>query len=370
MRLVTVYDNPDSLIDRLLGVDQLDSNDLFHIYDVFDDHLIERMVNEKGKPGVLVNDAFIYYKDIPEGIEYIGLPIWLEQEAKKYSHSEFNDAAPLVTKHCFNFMINKKMINRYLLLKFVELFNLTDMCYTWSGSGKEFNMAKIIDELNSLGNNSPLTDEQRAFIFSPVNLIPHFIENPSESIGSENPIDSCNAISGSHVPFVGNKVMWEAGLKQIFSTSAVALISESSDFQRGAAYTEKSLFSVLALNFPIWIGGYKQAEYWEKLGFDVFNDVIDHSYQHYDTLIERCYWAFANNIKILTDRDFATKVREQCHQRLLHNRNLMLSDILGQYTENKMSQYSTEIQQAFARVADIYCKRGLDSKMLNNEKVR
>jgi hypothetical protein len=371
MRLITVYDNPESLRDKLHGIDYLDSNDLFHLYDVFDNNFIDRMLKEKGKPGVMVNDAFLFYDEMPEGLEFIGLPSWLEQEAKKYSSDEFDDFAPLVTRHCFNFMINKKLVNRYLLLKLVELFRLTNMCYTWSGSGKEFDMSGIINELNQLGNCSPLTDEQRASMFQPVGLIPHFIETPSnQSYQPENTIRSTESITGSHVPYAGNKVMWEAGLCQLFSTSAVALISESCEFQKGAVYTEKSLFSVLGLNFPIWIGGYKQAEYWEKLGFDIFSDVIDHSYQYHDTLIERCYWAFAKNIKILTDKDFAKQLRESCCTRLLHNRTQILSDIIGKYTENKMSQYSKEIQETYSRVADIYHNRGLDSKLLNSKKVR
>lgn len=371
MRLITVYDNPESLRDKLHGIDHLDSNDLFHFYDVFDNNFIDRVLREKGKPGVMVNDAFLFYDEIPEGIEYIGLPSWLEQEAKKYSLEEFDDSASLVTRHCFNFMINKKSVNRYLLLKLVELFRLTDMCYTWSGSGKEFDLSGVINELNLLGDSSPLTEEQRAFMFQPVGLIPHFIENPSSNLyQSENSIGSATEAVDSHVPFVGNKIMWEAGLCQVFSTSAVALISETCEFQKGAIYTEKSLFSALGLNFPIWVGGYKQAEYWEKLGFDIFDDVIDHSYQYYDTLIERCYWAFAKNIRILTDKDFAKQARENCHSRLLHNRTQSLTGIIDKYTENKMSQYSKEIQETYSRVADIYRNRGLDSKLLNNKKVR
>lgn len=367
MRLVTVYDNAQSLVDRLLGIDHLDSNDLFHLYDVFDDTLVERMVKEKGKPGVFVNDAFLYYEGIPKETTYIGLPLWMEQEAKKFTIDEFTDT--LVTNRCFNFMINKKLINRYLLLKLVEIFNLSSMIYTWSGLGPEENLTKIIEELDRLGDKSPLTVEQRAQLFESVKLIPHFIENPPRPSIIENPVDAVSTVNNSHVPYYGNKTTWQAGLNIVFSTSAVSLISESVDYQRGAAYTEKSLFSVFGLNFPLWIGGYKQAEYWEKIGFDVFHDVIDHSYQYYDTLIERCYWAFAKNIRILQDLEFATAQRIKCRDRLLHNRQISLNGIFDNYTDKIMSLHSQEIRDTFEPVAEIYRQRGRGSKILNNAKV-
>jgi hypothetical protein len=117
---------------------------------------------------------------------------------------------------------------------------------------------------------------------------------------------------------------WDAGLNQMFSSSAVSLISESVDYQAGIGYTEKSIYPVLGLTLPIWIGGKFQAEQFEKMGFDVFNDYIDHSYQYCNTLTERCYRAIADNQKILSDVEFAAETRQKLMSRLKKNRQFLL----------------------------------------------
>ena len=80
--------------------------------------------------------------------------------------------------------------------------------------------------------------------------------------------------------------------------SAVALISESADFQKASVFTEKTLYALMALNFPLFIGGYGHADQLTRMGFDVFDDIIDHSYQYKETLFERCYYAFYNNLEL------------------------------------------------------------------------
>jgi len=117
---------------------------------------------------------------------------------------------------------------------------------------------------------------------------------------------------------------WDSGLRDMFMTSAISLISESNTgLDRASIFTEKTLHSVFGLNFPIWIGHYGQAEQWERLGYDSFSDVIDHSYQHCDTLVERCYRAIELNLPLLSNRDLAHSLRIQHLDRLLHNRNLV-----------------------------------------------
>ena len=130
----------------------------------------------------------------------------------------------------------------------------------------------------------------------------------------------------------------------MFLSSAISLITESLRFEKAATFTEKTIYSVLGLTFPIWVGGYNQATEWKNIGFDVFDDIIDHSYQSHDTLIERCYYAFANNLDLLSNKDKSAKLRLLCKVRLLKNRKLLLNNHLGIIANNKISTYPQELQ--------------------------
>ena len=104
------------------------------------------------------------------------------------------------------------------------------------------------------------------------------------------------------------------------------------------------------MNFPIWVGGGNcQAEMWKKLGFDVFDDVINHDYQHYDTLLERCVYAFTLNKEILTDIDYATSLRNANIERLKNNRSLILSGKLSDYIKNELETHlpSNDLNDSF-----------------------
>jgi hypothetical protein len=106
----------------------------------------------------------------------------------------------------------------------------------------------------------------------------------------------------------------------------------------------------LGLTFPLWIGGYGQADEWRKLGLDAFDDVVDHGYQYYDTLIERCWWAFALNIDLLTNKEKAADLRQLNATRLIANRDLFLQDHLAKQNDLTISTWPKEIQDAYVPV--------------------
>jgi hypothetical protein len=142
----------------------------------------------------------------------------------------------------------------------------------------------------------------------------------------------------------GNAWTWKNGLNDLFSKSAISLITESVRYQQSMTFTEKTLYSVLGLTFPIWVGGYNQASEWEKLGFDAFNDVVDHSYQSYNTLIERCYYAFSNNLELLTNKSKSAELRAIHQERLFKNRELLLQNQLGKFVDTEINKYPSELQ--------------------------
>jgi hypothetical protein len=306
----------------------LDNNYIFHIFDVFTKDFVDELFIQKGKPGSIISDHIMYHQQLTnlKDINSYGLPIWLSREITQWNYSDFNDDIP-ASNSCFNFMINKKQLSRFVCLKLVDIFlDIKKGCYTWSGIAREFDCQIIIDEMNYLGDNSPLTTSQRAELLTPVKIKEHFIKN--------NELENVYAADYGRIGFGTTRDTWNV-LKNIFNDTVVSLITETvPDNEKMSVFTEKTLFSVLGLNFPIWIGGYKQAEIWKKMGFDVFDDIIDHSYQNYDTLIERCVYAIKFNLDILTDINLATELRIKCHDRLLENRSRILGDCLENYTNS------------------------------------
>lgn len=88
----------------------------------------------------------------------------------------------------------------------------------------------------------------------------------------------------------GHQIEWAQGheLIQELAVSAVNVITESSyepkpgsDFfetHHLPGFTEKTFKSIFLSQFPIWLSPYGTVRCYRELGFDAFDDVIDHSY--------------------------------------------------------------------------------------------
>ena len=258
---------------------------------------------------------------------------WLGNEIKQFVNLEYTDT--ITTDHAVNFIINKKQINRYLTIKLVELYNLR-VGYSWSGIGETFDLGPFLDDIHRL----PIDRESASSLLSPIKLKKNWIDIPGKEI-----LNNLSSIAD----YNGNLWSWLNGLDKIISRSAVSLITESIQEQKFAAFTEKTVYSVLGLTFPIWIGGYKQAEEWSRIGFDIFSDIINHDYQHYDTLVERCWHAIYDNLKLLQDYQQLTKLREQQLPRLKKNRDLILANTVSNYNIQLMSCWPPDLEQSVNR---------------------
>ena len=324
----------DQNLFHVNDVEQIDQKDVFVRYDTFDVETVQDVFETKGVPGLFISDCIVYYENFYKGVKFVGLPIWLNAGRKNWKPEEFVEERPLTTS-CFNFMVNKKQINRYLCIKLIELFECKNFVYTWSGVDNYFDCSVIIQEHAQLGKTSPVNQLQFSEILSPIKTAARFIfpdeykkQKTEENIGA---IINYGVIRNT----------WDWGLNQMFSQSAVSLITESIAYQKAIMFTEKTLFCLFGLNFPIWIGGYKQAEMWQRLGFDTFADIINHDYQYYDTMLERCCYAFILNKKILTDLDYAKSQRKKHIDRLLLNRHSILSsESIQNYIDTELQKHS------------------------------
>lgn len=302
------------------------------------DDLIEYMTSKYTKPNI-VYSTFYTRIDLKTEIQVCLIDNFLRRFAKGLSKYSIADSNTITTTKPFNFMANRKRINRHLLCKLVEYFDLIDCAeYTWSGADKNYDLSQILLELDSVA--APWAEQIRPLILSPIQIQKRWVHTDQDV----------------HEPLLNyttkNTVAWNQGLNLIFDNTAVSLISESIDYQEGAGFTEKSVYPMLGLNLPIWVGGKYQASEFEKFGFDVFDDIIDHSYQYCDTLIERCYRAIADNRDILSDLSKASETRSKMMPRLLQNRQRVLEvsanpDIGLQRTIDSIARLPDTVPQEF-----------------------
>jgi hypothetical protein len=139
--------------------------------------------------------------------------------------------------------------------------------------------------------------------------------------------------------------------KQVYEPTVVSLITETLELDWGACmtYTEKTVYSVLGLTFPVWLGGYRQAETWGKFGFDTFDDVINHNYQYQTDPTLSMSQALSDNDHLLRDLSLAKHTRNCMLPRLIQNRQKFLEysfqNQISQILEKNCPEQVTEIEE-------------------------
>lgn len=155
------------------------------------------------------------------------------------------------------------------------------------------------------------------------------------------------AIQNGYVVYPGNYQSWKYDIGQIFNQSLISLVTESDngDHDKGTVFTEKTVFAVMGLTIPIWVGGYRHADLFEDMGFDIFSDIVDHSYQHEDTMFMRCWRAVKDNLDVLQDLAAARQIYHDVMPRLMHNRNRLFSKDLVDWYHGRMHDWPMEIKR-------------------------
>lgn len=184
--------------------------------------------------------------------------------------------------HAFNFMINKPRPHRLLLLK-------------------------IVDELKLENYRHSLCWDQ-----SPVDSVA-----PTDyRIGNETVMQQ-GFRSGSYLNAENYQWLLQ---KTVFEPTAVSLITEPAYYEHETIVTEKTIMAIYGGTVPVWVGGWRIADYMRDLGFDVFDDVVDHSYQRLSDPAQRCRRAVLDNQHLLQDPVTVDLVRLQ------HNLDLLQSN--------------------------------------------
>jgi hypothetical protein len=299
--------------------------EFYVICDVYSQTELDEFLSTRPKHPVVDIGPTYYHKNwydrFPIDYDIYRVPKWLAVDADQYLNETFSNTVE--TRATFNFMLNKSNVHRYILLKLIEGMGFKTDYYTYSGV-ESFN-TQMYSLVNYIEQLQHVPVEIAGHLVQPVNTEPKFHTDETSVVTK-----AFVTTSGDSSPAY-NLSNYQKYLKPNFESTAVSLISESVVTEEQAGdwaihFSEKTLFSVLGLTFPIWVGGYGQAEAWESLGFDTFSDVINHRYQYMNTLVERCYYALYDNRHLLDDFDYAAKLRKMHRKRLLANREMLLNN--------------------------------------------
>jgi hypothetical protein len=138
----------------------------------------------------------------------------------------------------------------------------------------------------------------------------------------------------------------------LFRHCAVNIVTESScqhetNRWHSIFITEKTFKAFAMWQLPIWwaVPGLVTAV--KNLGFDVFDDIINHDYQHADTVFQRCWQAVYLNRELLQDKHRLCQLKTHLHERFQRNVDLLYQDTVGQHWIKTYSEWCTRDQQQF-----------------------
>lgn len=220
--------------------------------------------------------------------------------------------------HTFNFMINKPRPHRIRLLELIKAHALQNYTHSLAWRANTVNDIAVTD-----------------YRFGPEVVMDRGVRNGS----------------------FRNAHTYQALLqKTVFEPSCISLITEPVYYERETIITEKTLMAMWAGTLPIWVGGWRIADWMSSQGFDVFEDIVDHSYQNLPDPQQRTEQAIERNLALLKDFDQAQAFLQQHRARFMHNLTLLESNHFRRLCTSMLDQHSGPVLQTLNKLLGIVHK--------------
>jgi hypothetical protein len=108
-------------------------------------------------------------------------------------------------------------------------------------------------------------------------------------------------------------------LTPLYQNSFIEIVGESSFLPPAFLITEKFLNSVYGCNFPILLSGVGAVAHLRQVGFDMFDDIVDHAYDQISNPIDRIVAAIEDNKKLLSGGDHVKQLWQANQHRFERN---------------------------------------------------
>jgi hypothetical protein len=227
--------------------------------------------------------------------------------------------------YTFNFMINKPRIHREFLLILIRHFGLTN--YTHTLPWQEMNLSRA--------NFRTITDNDNYLQIIDSTVVDD-IPFTDYSFGPERRLQK-GILNGS---FANAETYDQLLRRTVFEPACVSLITEPAFFERETIHTEKTIMAIYGGTIPIWVGGWRLADTMRSMGFDVFDDIVDHSYETLADPMDRVYSAIERNLALLQDHARVAEFIRNNQDRLAHNLTVLRSNPFLQICQDRLTECS------------------------------
>ena len=129
-------------------------------------------------------------------------------------------------------------------------------------------------------------------------------------------------------------------LTPLYQNSFVEIVSESSFAAPSFLITEKVLNSMYGCNFPIILSGVGAVAHLRDIGFDVFDDVVDHSYDLIANPFDRVISAIEDNKQLLVDPESTKKLWLANKDRFTNNIDIAKDRMYNWFRARTIAQFN------------------------------
>lgn len=180
--------------------------------------------------------------------------------------------------------------------------------------------------------------------------IREYILSGFEHIKNNNEIDSdsYNIYQEYGQGATDNAGNFENRLRAMYRDSFVEIVSESVFAAPSFMITEKTAHSFYGCNFPIILGGCGIISHLRELGLDMFDDVVDHSYDTIANPFDRIVAAIELNRTLLLDTEYAKSEWKRCRQRFISNVDT-IRNIYSWYENRTRTKLTSVLEQMTLR---------------------
>lgn len=128
-----------------------------------------------------------------------------------------------------------------------------------------------------------------------------------------------------------------------YQNTFVEIVTETSYTEKCFNLTEKTIHSIYGCNFPIILSSQGSVAFLRSMGMDVFDDVVDHSYDSIENPIDRICQAVALNIELLTNNAKTKELWKHNEYRFIKNIDFAKTRLYNFYTQRAIERFNNVI---------------------------
>jgi hypothetical protein len=140
---------------------------------------------------------------------------------------------------------------------------------------------------------------------------------------------------------------WERKLSTYYKNTFVEIVSETTFKEPTLLLTEKTYHAFLGCNFPILNSTVGTVEHLREIGFDMYDDIIDHSYDTITDPFERVYTLITKNQELLSNGEKIRKLWKDNLDRMLKNIDFMRDRMCKIYEDRFYQDVDAAIKKLF-----------------------